>query len=93
MVVRMKELEGSTAWVAAPAPSRVDVPHRTRHQGRGRRIRFVVWTVLLVVLICLVGAVASPARTAHRSHPAAYLSAPAAVGLDPQARIAFRTTR
>ena len=53
-----------------------------RHHGRARRIRFVIWTVLLVALVGVVGALASPAKTAKRRHstPAVSTTVPANPG-------------
>ena len=78
--------------VHAALPEMGPAPHRTADLGR--RIRFVLYTAILVALICLAASFLSPGSGGHRGHRArsSAHAAPRAsiVEIGPMARTAAR---
>ena len=67
-----------------------DLGPASRHSAElGRRVRFVIYTAILVVLICVAASVLSPSTGSHRQHrrPSAHGASRASIGhLVPVAR-------
>ena len=65
-------------------------PAPRRSIERGRRVRFVIYTGILVVLICVAASVLSPSTGGHRQHrrPSAHAAPRASIGhFAPVARV------
>ena len=57
-------------------------PASRRAAELGRRVRFVIYTAILVVLICVAASVLSPSTGGHRQHrrPSAHAAPRASIG-------------